>query len=127
MNEFEGTAVLVGLFALRCIAPLIATLVIGYLMNRLVDRWESEEIASERPESITVEEPILPTGRKLPSVNIPCWIFKNCSDEMLEKCVAHKHPSLPCWLVRLRYEGVLPDGCPDCPMYEASGTFAAGD
>jgi len=43
MSESEGTAVLVGLFALRCILPLAITLAFGYVMNRLVERWQDED------------------------------------------------------------------------------------
>lgn len=127
MNESEGTAVLVGLFALRCIAPLAITLGIGYLMNRLVDRWQAEDEAQEEAGTIPLPAPEPVRGISLPSVTIPCWILKNCSEAEQEKCVAKKQPGLPCWLVRLRYEGILPRDCPDCPIYEENAAVAMGD
>ena len=129
MNEIEGTAVLAGLFALRCVAPLAITLCIGFLMNRLVDRWQAEDEAREKAGSIPlpVLEPSQNRGISLPSVTIPCWILKNCSEARQEECIARKQPSLPCWLVRLRYEGMLPKGCPDCPIYEENAALAIGD
>lgn len=127
MNESEGTAVLVGLFALRCIAPLAITLGIGYLMNRLVDRWQAEDEAQEEAGTIPLPAPEPVRGISLPSVTIPCWILKNCSEAEQEKCVARKQPGLPCWLVRLRYEGILPKDCPDCPIYEENAAVAMGD
>ena len=127
MNESEGTAVLVALFALRCIAPLVITLGIGYLMNSLVDRWQAEDELREKTEAIPLPEPKSAGGINLPSVTIPCWILKNCSEAKQEECVARKQPGLPCWLVRLRYEGILPRDCPDCPIYEEHGALATGD
>ncbi|HMT22361.1 MAG TPA: hypothetical protein PKE20_14150 [Promineifilum sp.] len=46
MNEFQATTVVVALFALRCIAPLLLMLVIGYGMKRLVAHWEREDAAA---------------------------------------------------------------------------------
>ncbi len=45
MNEFEATGILVVLFALRCIMPVLLMFGVGYLMNRLVDRWRLEDEA----------------------------------------------------------------------------------
>lgn len=129
MNEIEATAGVVALFVLRCVAPLAITLAIGYLMNRLVDRWQAEDLAKQASDPLPLPdiEPALESRRSLPSVTLPCWVFKNCSSEMREKCVARKKPGLPCWLVRLRYEGVLPEECPDCPIYEENTAIAVGD
>ncbi|MDX1615969.1 MAG: hypothetical protein R3300_16770 [Candidatus Promineifilaceae bacterium] len=106
MNEFEATAVMVALFALRCVTPIVLTLTIGYLMNKLIERWESE----------TEEELIRPPASP-PVVTIPCWLRRNCSPEAQAACAARQQPGLACWLVRLRNEGVLPKDCPDCPVY----------
>ena len=95
MNESEGSAVLVALFALRCIAPLALTLGIGFLMNRLVDRWQAEDEARERAEPIPLPAPQPAWGINLPSVTIPCWILKNCSEARQEECAARKQPDLP--------------------------------
>ena len=47
MNEISATILLVFLFALRCLLPLVITLAIGYLMNRLVEHWQAEERAAD--------------------------------------------------------------------------------
>ncbi len=117
MKETQATAVLFLMFALRCIAPLILTLGIGFLMNRLVDRWQAEEAKAEVQE---LPEPVVSPAPsvRLPSITVPCWILRNCDDVAKADCPAHKQPGVPCWLARLRAEGSLPDGCPDCPIYE---------
>ena len=43
MNEFQATAVMVALFALRCVLPLALLVTIGYTMTRLANRWEAQE------------------------------------------------------------------------------------
>jgi hypothetical protein len=117
MSESEGTAVLVALFAIRCILPIAITLAFGYLMNRLVDRWQAEDstvsiTATKRAESAERGPRV-----KLPAVIIPCWILKNCDEAARNDCAAYKQPGLPCWLARLRSERALPGDCADCPIY----------
>jgi hypothetical protein len=119
MEETKATGVLFLMFALRCIAPLVLTLGIGYLMNRLVSRWEAEEAeTAAEPQDLPVLEPGSTSGARLPTINVPCWILRNCDEAAMADCAARKQPSIPCWLARLRAEGSLPEGCPDCPIYE---------
>ncbi|MEW5986762.1 MAG: hypothetical protein AB1791_09025 [Chloroflexota bacterium] len=40
MTPTETTLILTALFFLRCVAPLLLTLLIGYLMNRIHGRWQ---------------------------------------------------------------------------------------
>jgi hypothetical protein len=126
MEEAQASGVLFLMFALRCIAPLVLTLGIGYLMNRLVDRWEAEESQREDtvapiPATIPVAASTTPSGSGRPAITIPCWILRNCDEVAQADCAARKQPSIPCWLARLRAEGQLPDGCPDCEIYEEGG------
>lgn len=117
MEKTQATAILILMFALRCIAPLLITLAIGYLMNRLVDRWEAEEAREEDqddPVPATAPSPSI----RLPTVTVPCWILRNCSEVAQADCPARNQPGIPCWLARLRAEGAIPETCPDCPIYE---------
>jgi hypothetical protein len=117
MDEIQGTAVLIALFALRCIAPLVITLVIGYFMNRLVDRWQAEDLAQEAeleaaptlipPEAI--ETSVVPGQKRRPLVAVPCWVLRNCDEAKMADCPARKMPFLP-----------LPDMCIDCDLYDES-------
>jgi hypothetical protein len=118
MNDLQATFVLVLMFALRCIAPLALTLVIGYLMNRLVDRWEAEE-AAERLGSVVTASPRAGgrSRRALSELKLPCWVFRNCDPESRENCPAYQQPGLACWLARKKIEGRLPGDCPGCPLY----------
>ena len=117
MEETQATGVLFLMFALRCIAPLLLTLGIGYLMNRLVDRWESQEAVDE-VQDVPVPAVTPSPGIRLPTVTVPCWILRNCDETAQADCPARKQPGIPCWLARLRVEGALPHNCPDCPIYE---------
>lgn len=124
MKELEATAVLVALFALRCIAPLVFTITIAYLMNRLVDRWRVEDEFLLQEERLAAEKVRPAADIKSPVVTIPCWILRNCEESMQSGCAARKQPGLPCWLVRLRYDGALPETCPACPIYAQDKAIA---
>jgi len=123
MSESEGTAVLVALFALRCVLPLAITLAFGYFMNRLVDRWNAEDLARQ-PEAPEVETPVTQprSSIKLPTVTIPCWVLNNCEEKAREGCAAYNQPGIPCFLARLRADGKLPAGCADCEIYAKAMT-----
>ena len=118
MSESEGTAVVIALFALRCILPLAITLAFGYVMNRLVDRWQAEDLAKAQPD-LEAEEmiPIFPRELKLPTIDIPCWVFNNCEEKQRENCVAYQQPDKPCFTARMQAEGNLPEKCADCEIY----------
>ena len=118
MSESEGTAVLVVLFALRCILPLAITLAFGYFMNRLVERWRAEEVESH--EDVPEVEPEVPDslgGIKLPALTIPCWVFNDCEESKRGACAAYNQPGIPCYLARQRSEGKMPSDCLDSEMY----------
>jgi uncharacterized membrane protein YraQ (UPF0718 family) len=118
MNELQANATLVALFALRCVAPLVITVLIGYLMNRMVDRWEAEDALisqGEQPETVSV--PRQEKNLSLPTVTVPCWLVRNCEPAERSGCPAHQQPGIPCWLARLRADGRIPPACPSCPIY----------
>ncbi len=117
MSELESNVVLALLFALRCVAPLALTLAIGYLMNRLVDRWEAEEATSRQEEVEVARVTRSSGGIKLPVVTLPCWLIRNCDPAKRDNCPAFKQQGIPCWQARLRAEGQMPNLCPTCPIY----------
>ena len=118
MNKIDAAGTIILFFALRCIAPLVITLGIGYLMNRLVDRWEAEEAAAKEAE-LGIET-VTPSVGKTDSTDrkVPCWVVRNCDPEKRASCPAYLEQSLPCWIARLLYEGSQPASCPDCPVYD---------
>lgn len=120
MNEFQATAVMVGLFALRCVLPIALTAFIGYMMNRLVDHWDAADAAAEvvPPKSI----PVMAVQSK-----VPCWVLRNCDETKRAGCPAGTG-LVTCWLARLRVEGTIPASCADCPLYDSpSPRLAIGD
>lgn len=117
MSELESRVVFALLFALRCVAPLVLTLAIGYLMNRLVDRWEAEETTSHLEEVEIAGDTRSSGGIKLPAVTLPCWLVRKCDPAKRDNCPAFKQQGLPCWQARLLAEGHMPDSCPTCPIY----------
>lgn len=121
MNEFQATAVMIGLFAVRCVLPIALTLGIGYAMNRWVSRAEAQEAAAKEPPA-PVGIPIMAMEERL-----PCWVLRNCDEATRSHCPAGKGV-VACWVARLRVEGTLPAGCADCPLYEVPpARLAMGD
>jgi hypothetical protein len=121
MNEFQATAVMLALFALRCVLPLAITVALGYLMNRLVDRWEAED-AKEAGVDMPAQIPPIPvtavsTPAK-PASKMPCWLVKGCNPAQRADCPAFQQRGKPCWVARLQMEGIMPADCPDCPVYQ---------
>lgn len=117
MSEWQATLVMVGLFALRCVLPLLVTVGLGYLMNRLVDRWEAEEetVREKAPQPQLAPEPAVMTAIR----SVPCWVMNNCSPERRENCPAFQARGVACWQAREKAEGALPADCPTCPRYLA--------
>lgn len=128
MNEFQATAVMVALFALRCVLPLALMFAIGYGMNKLVDHWEKEEAAEKARVSIPVPvmQPVAsrPVAGRAAATKVPCWVFKNCDEAKRAACPAYRTPSLACWVALMRAEGQLPARCAGCQRYDGMPAFA---
>lgn len=124
MSDFQAAGTIVLFFALRCIAPIVITIGIGYLMNRLVARWEAEEAVEKG--LVTGTKLATPAVGKAGSTSrkLPCWIVRSCDSEARANCPAYQNQSLPCWIARLLAEGVQPSSCPDCPVYDPALAFS---
>lgn len=124
MSNLQATGVLIVLFALRCIVPLLVVLGIGYLMNRLVDRWEAEAAAAEQAAAqATAAQPAIEPATAVPDAparSLPCWVTRNCEATRRADCPAFRNPNLPCWQARAQAEGAVPANCPSCPIYEGT-------
>lgn len=120
MDKFTGTLVMILLFTLRCVIPLVLTLLIGRAMNRLVDKWEAEEAARKKE-----PEPIIPVAVSTPlqqpglTASVRCWVFRDCGRT---DCAAYQNPNLLCWKMKTEENGRLPDICQQCAYYELTMT-----
>ncbi len=126
MNDFQATAVLAALFALRCVAPFLLLMVIGYGMNRLVAHWERAE-QSQTGARPTIPLPLAATRPIKTEAKIPCWVFNNCDEKTRNACPAYANPTLACWVARLRAEGRVPAKCAGCTLYTGAPALAVGD
>lgn len=118
MTVAQGGLVLILLFVLRCLVPLAIVLGVGYLMNRLVDKWEAEEAAQEPAPAYHH-----PTGipkRTVPK--LPCWLVNKCSPEQRDTCPVYADRSVLCWQVWQEIEDGLPKKCTNCPVYDSTVT-----
>lgn len=127
MNEFQATAVIVALFALRCIVPIVLMFAIGYGMKKLVRHWENEEARPVEPR-VAIPLPVAARATaETPKKSLPCWVLNNCDEAKRNACPAYASPSLACWVARLRADGQLPAKCSGCALYTGAPSFAAGD
>ena len=128
MNEFQATAVVVGLFALRCVLPLALLFAVGYTMTRLANRWETQQ--KGQPAS-GAAIPLPMAGAESSGVaaplKVPCWVYKNCDETKRARCPAARNPSLACWVALTWAEGRLPAKCANCPRYTGAPALAVGD
>lgn len=126
MNEFQATTIFIALFALRCIVPLLLTVAIGYAMNRLVDRWETEEKAQGAAPCApqrAVQRRVTAQPAATP-LALPCWVLRNC-DARRQSCPAYQQSGLACWQARTNSEGALPAACATCSLYTGAPIAAA--
>ena len=56
MDALLQTAIIVGMFTLRLGIPLAITLLVGYWLRRLDNKWQAEAKARQETETIRVEE-----------------------------------------------------------------------
>ena len=56
MDGLLQTVIIVGMFILRLGIPLIITLLVGYWLRRLDNKWQAEAKARQETETIRVEE-----------------------------------------------------------------------
>ncbi len=128
MNEFQGTAVVVALFALRCVLPLALLFAIGYTMTKLANRWESQGKGQPAGRA-AISLPM--AGAESPgmaaALKVPCWVLKNCDESQRARCPATRNPSLACWVALTWAEGRLPAKCANCPRYTGAPALAVGD
>lgn len=98
MTELQATSIMMIFFVLRCMIPFAFTLLIGYLMNKLVARWQAEEKAT-------------------PAMAAPCWEEKKCPPAQRNECPAYVEPHIPCWQLKTQLTGSLPEPCLTCALY----------
>lgn len=130
MNELQASTVMIGLFALRCVVPLLLVMALGHMMNRLLERWAADEAAQEQG-ATAAPSPALPrrtvnggATAPLAAFTLPCWLTHSCDEEKRVNCAAYRRRGIPCWQARLIEEGKLPATCPTCPRYLSSPTAA---
>lgn len=124
MNGSQATFTMVLLFALRCLVPLALVMGIGYAMNWMVDRWEAEAASTAKLSGNVSAETGTVNTAVPPQKEDRCWAFKQCDETLREDCPGFKEQMAPCWLVRTRTEGHLPDECLVCPLYKQTPAFA---
>ena len=108
METLLTTLGVVGLFVLRLGVPVAVVALVGYALHRLDAKWEAEAAAYRRQSVSQVA---------LRPVEQPCWVLKNCPEEMYTHCAAYQNTGTPCWLARSQADGMLPNACVTCTLF----------
>jgi lipoate synthase len=119
MSDIQAMLWMGFLFALRCIVPIVLTLVIGYLMNKLVDSWEAEEARSKTEAGVQNCQSMNNVSHRFRPNRIDCWTFRNCE---ASDCPAYKNTAIVCWQKKQATLGYMPEACQNCPIYAQIGT-----
>jgi hypothetical protein len=117
MGELRDVLLILAIFALRVLIPLGITLALGYLLNRLCERWQAATETRGAPLSEEAAQGTQPALRIALPPDVPCWTVQKCDPANRANCPAYLQPEIPCWLARLRAEGALPSPCPTCPLF----------
>lgn len=96
-------AIVLGLF-LRLVIPIIATIIMVYLLKRLDERWKR----SADDEGVTAVQ----------AENVGCWKYKECPAEQKALCEAYANPGKPCWQVFRAEDGMLRERCLGCDIFK---------
>ncbi len=99
-----------GLFVVRLGVPLAVVALVGYALHRLDAKWEAEAEAYRRQTTPKTEVELRP-------VEQPCWVLKNCPEDVYQHCAAFRRTGDPCWLARSRVDGMLPNACVTCTLF----------
>jgi biopolymer transport protein ExbB/TolQ len=103
---------MVAMFALRLGVPLVGTIVICRVLDRLSVR-RAAQLAQERK---LRQKAVAQAQQAVRTLH--CWEIKRCDPETRDACPAHQRQNLPCWLA-LQLAGVqLSAECHSCAMYD---------
>lgn len=110
MDGVLTTLGVVGMFVLRLGVPIVLVAMVGYALRRLDAKWEADADAYRRRSISKLEVTLRP-------VEQPCWVLKNCPEEMYSHCAAYQNIGTPCWLARSKADGMLPNTCVTCTLF----------
>lgn len=122
MEWWAQAAIIIGMFILRLGVPLAITLLVGYWLRRLDARWQAE--AEERRQQFKAQQKaaVEPPIEMFRILEQPCWVFKDCPQNVRWQCPAFQQPQLRCWEARRAAEGQIPAACFQCELFSRGAT-----
>jgi len=116
MEPLSGTLMIVGWFLLRFGLPLVVTITICWLLQKLDNRWQNDSLESKEPVHI----------RKLTTI-MNCWLYHDCPKKQRLQCTAYQNPDIPCWQHFRSSDGNLKNRCVVCPVFKSTPAPSYGD
>jgi hypothetical protein len=103
MDWLPTTYALILGILLRLALPIVATVLIVFLLKRLDEHWKKD--------SDVREDQVVKPG------NVGCWDINNCPEENRAACKAYQNPQTPCWQVFRMDNGRLQERCIGCEVF----------
>ena len=88
---------------LRIAVPLLATLLVVFLLKKLDERWKKESDIG--------------VGQQVRVGNVGCWELNSCPKEKRALCKAYQNQDTPCWQVFREKNGRLQERCIGCDVF----------
>ena len=116
MDAVQGFLIAAGWFVLRFGLPIMVTIVICKLFQKMDLRWMVESKAYREKAGIADMMPA-----------IRCWAFNDCSEEKKKECHAYQNKNIPCWQLFRSQTGELKEDCLGCGVFRGTPVPAIGD
>ena len=102
-TEWAWLSIALGL-TLRLGVPLLALVVMVWLVRRLDARWQAE---AKQPPLTSV------------APDTHCWELHDCPPDRRAACLVTQHPDTPCWQQHRDSAGNLSESCLACELFAA--------
>jgi hypothetical protein len=109
---WQDTLVILGMFALRLGVPVVLTIAVCHVLDRLSVK-RAEQIGAQRRANLRATAHEGKVVRQL-----QCWEIKRCDEATRAACPAYQRPNLPCWLALQLAGCQLSEQCLTCSLYD---------
>jgi hypothetical protein len=116
MDSTQGFWLAAGWFILRFGLPIMATLLVCRLFQKLDLKWKAEGEAYRKNAGLDSLVPVL-----------RCWEINDCPESIREKCPAYLEKNVPCWQQLRAKNGAIKEKCIGCGVFRGAPAPVSGD
>lgn len=109
----DGPLVIALMILIRIAIPILVTLALAYIYERISARWETGDVATKAPGDQSPQSAVLSLA-ETDCEACPIW------ERVLH--AAEQRPGIPCWLALQLAEGHLHEECLSCQVFKEGFT-----